>query len=197
MSNRAKKKGRKHRTVNRSPRPVTRRAAVAEPEVARVPGQASGPDLDRVLSRLGYGRLRVPAPATPDAGPETGAEVHPEASTEVRPEASPTASPEMSPEASPEMSPAASPEPSPEVTPETSSEAGPGASPALAKNTLLTLERLQEATHGLTLEQLCEAVGWTPRTVTRHLKKLTDSGLAAQAENGCWLASATAATPVR
>ncbi|WP_327673178.1 MULTISPECIES: winged helix-turn-helix domain-containing protein [unclassified Streptomyces] len=77
------------------------------------------------------------------------------------------------------------------------SEAGPGASPVLAKNTLLTLERLQEASLGLTLEQLCEAVGWTPRTVTRHLKKLADSGLAEQAENGCWLASATAAAPVR
>ncbi|MHC5261411.1 winged helix-turn-helix domain-containing protein [Streptomyces sp. UC4497] len=173
MSNKAKKKGRKHRTVNRSPRPVTRRTAVEEPAVGRVPQQTSGPDLDRVLNRLGYRRLRVPAPATPDTSPGAGAQAHPEPSPE------------------------ASPEPSPEVTAETSSSPGPGASPALAKNTLLTLERLQEASHGLTLEQLCEAVGWTPRTVTRHLKKLTDSGLAEQAENGCWLASATTATPVR
>lgn len=173
MSNSAKKKGRKHRRVNRSPRPVTRRTAVEEPAVGRVPQQTSGPDLDRVLSRLGYRRLRVPAPATPDTSPEVVAET----------------SPETSPEASPATSPEASTVPSP--------EAAPGASPALAKNTLLTLERLQEASHGLTLEQLCEEVGWTPRTVTRHLKKLTDSGLAEQAENGCWLASATAATPVR
>ncbi|MGD6741265.1 helix-turn-helix domain-containing protein [Streptomyces sp. BH106] len=185
MSNRAKKKGRKHRTVNRSPRPVTRRTAVAEPAVGRVPEQTSGPDLDRVLSRLGYGRLRVPAPATPDTGPEAGAATPPEAS------------PEASPETSPEAGAEASPESSSEATAETNPDAGPEASPALAKNTLLTLERLQEAAHGLTLEQLCEEVGWTHRTVTRHLKKLADSGLAEQAESGCWLASATAATPVR
>ncbi|MFJ9127170.1 winged helix-turn-helix domain-containing protein [Streptomyces sp. NPDC102340] len=181
MSNRAKKKGRKHRTVNRSPRPVTRRTAVAEPAVGRVPQQTSGPDLDRVLDRLGYRRLRVPAPATPDTRQDAGAETTPEAS------------PEASPEVAPEVSSGASFGASPEVR----SEAGPGASPVLAKNTLLTLERLQEASLGLTLEQLCEAVGWTPRTVTRHLKKLADSGLAEQAENGCWLASATAAAPVR
>ncbi|MHB9756034.1 winged helix-turn-helix domain-containing protein [Streptomyces sp. BYX5S] len=164
-TNRTKKKGRRHRTVNRTPRPVTRREAAVEPgatptAAAVVPGQGSGPDLDRVLDRLGYGRLRFPAP---------------------------TPAPASAP------APVSTPAPAPKDTvAEPSPEQAQGVA-NLAKNTRLTLDRLAGAAHGLTLEQLCEEVGWTPRTVARHLKKLADGALAEQAEDGRWFASTKAA----
>ncbi|MER5946560.1 helix-turn-helix domain-containing protein [Streptomyces sp. NPDC001904] len=148
MSNSTKKKGRRHRTVNRTPRPVGTVTAPRAETTASVtlPGQKSEPDLDRVLRNLGYGRLRVPAPAAP---------------------AEPTA-----PARAVERRPAA-----------------PHATAELNKNARLTLECLERAADGLTLEQVCEAVGWTPRTVTRHLRTLADTGLAEQAEDGLWSAA--------
>ncbi|WP_420036897.1 helix-turn-helix domain-containing protein [Streptomyces sp. cg28] len=155
MSNSTKKKGRRHRTVNRTPRPVgtvtAPRAETTAPVM--VPGQKAEPDLDRVLRNLGYGRLRVPAPAA-RAVPTTPV---PAAKT-VK---------------------VAEPRPAPRATAE------------LNKNARLTLESLERAADGLTLEQVCEAVGWTPRTVTRHLRTLADAGLAEQAEDGQWSAAGT------
>ncbi|WP_372346164.1 winged helix-turn-helix domain-containing protein [Streptomyces sp. KL116D] len=159
MSNRTKKKGRRHRTVNRTPRPVTTTTATAERTTAPVPQQQSGPDVDRVLRRLGYGRLRVPAPAAP--APYRGERTAPPA----------------------------------QAAPAPAAPAAPAALGDLGKNTRLTWQRLEQAPDGMTLEQMCEAVGWTPRTVTRHLKALTDGGLAEQTEDGRWSATAPEAAP--
>ncbi|MCQ4209704.1 helix-turn-helix domain-containing protein [Streptomyces longispororuber] len=158
MSNRTKKKGRRHRTVNRTPRPVTTTAATAERTTAPVPQQQSGPDVDRVLRRLGYGRLRVPAPAAP--APYPGERPAPAA-------------------------------------PATPAAQAPVALGDLGKNTRLTWQRLEQAPGGMTLEQMCEAVGWTPRTVSRHLKALADGGLAEQTEDGRWSAAAAAPAAAR
>ncbi|MYW62920.1 helix-turn-helix domain-containing protein [Streptomyces sp. SID8379] len=177
MSNSTKKKGRKHRTVNRTPRPVGKatvpgaRTAAAMP----VPEQKGEPDLDRVLRGLGYGRLRVPAPTVP------AARVTPAETTAQAAPAAQAAPPETTAQAAPAA-------PAAQVKPAESAPRRPapeGAAP-LNKNTRLTLDSLEQAPEGLTLEQVCEVVGWTPRTVTRHLKTLADGGLAAQAEDGRW-----------
>ncbi|MFE6887745.1 winged helix-turn-helix domain-containing protein [Streptomyces sp. NPDC057694] len=153
MSNSTKKKGRRHRTVNRTPRPVgtvtAPRAGTTAP--VTVPGQKGEPDLDRVLRKLGYGRLRVPAPAAPS-----------------EPAARRPAPRETAPH-----------------------ETAPRETAPLNKNARLTLEFLERADGGRTLEQVCDAVGWTPRTVARHLKTLADAGLAEQAEDGQWSATGT------
>ncbi|MFI6874069.1 winged helix-turn-helix domain-containing protein [Streptomyces sp. NPDC050400] len=162
MSNRTKKKGRRHRTVNRTPRPVTTTTATAERTTAPVPQQQSGPDVDRVLRRLGYGRLRVPAPAAP--APYPGERPTPPARATPKAPATPAAQ-------------------------------APVALGDLGKNTRLTWQRLEQAPGGMTLEQMCEAVGWTPRTVSRHLKALADGGLAEQTEDGRWSAAAAEAAP--
>ncbi|MFJ4713626.1 helix-turn-helix domain-containing protein [Streptomyces sp. NPDC088785] len=153
MSNTTKKKGRRHRTVNRTPRPVGTVTAPRAESTAPVtlPGQKVEPDLDRVLRNLGYGRLRVPAPA---------------GAAERRPAPRETA-------------------PRPPRTPQPTGET---AAP-LHKNARLTLEALARTAGGSTLDQVCAAVGWTPRTVARHLKTLADAGLAAQAEDGLWSAT--------
>lgn len=155
MSNSTKKKGRRHRTVNRTPRPVGTVAAPRAEMTAQVtvPGQKSEPDLDRVLRNLGYGRLRVPAPAARRA-PTAPAEAA-KAATEAERSTAPRATAELN------------------------------------KNARLTLDSLERTAGGLTLEQVCEAVGWTPRTVTRHLKTLADAGLAEQTEDGQWSATGT------
>ncbi|WP_353946084.1 helix-turn-helix domain-containing protein [Streptomyces sp. HUAS MG91] len=170
MSNSTKKKGRRHRTVNRTPRPVgtvtAPRAGTTAP--VTLPGQKTEPDLDRVLRNLGYGRLRVPAPAAPavPTGPVTPA----------APAAPTVAAAPVAPARSAERRPA------------------PGPAAELNKNARLTLESLERAADALTLEQVCETVGWTPRTVTRHLRTLADVGLAEQSGDGQW--SATERHPV-
>ncbi|WP_306317019.1 MULTISPECIES: helix-turn-helix domain-containing protein [unclassified Streptomyces] len=116
MSTRPKRKGRRHRKVNRTPRPVTRRTTATTTTTTTV--------------------------AEPEARPASG--------------------------------------------------------PDLAKNTRATLGVLEAAAGGrLTVEEVCEAVGWTPRTVSRHLKTLADHGLAEQDGNGSWRATAalTAGVP--
>lgn len=103
-----RQKGRRHRSVNRTPRPVGRRAAAPAP--ARPP---------------------VPPPAPPAPAPVP---------------------------------------------------------PALGRHTARTYVHLAEAGPH-TVQELCEAVGYTPRTVTRHLEDLAGHGLATRAPDGRWAAA--------
>ncbi|MEU8777060.1 helix-turn-helix domain-containing protein [Streptomyces sp. NPDC048606] len=45
-----------------------------------------------------------------------------------------------------------------------------------------------------TVPELAEAIGYTPRTITRHLKDLSSQGLVAASDEGRWAANGT---PVR
>ncbi|MFZ3492077.1 helix-turn-helix domain-containing protein [Streptomyces sp. 5.8] len=56
-----------------------------------------------------------------------------------------------------------------------------------------TYIRLTEA-GARTVQELCEAVGYTPRTINRHLEDLTRHGLAVCSTDGRWTAIRTPGT---
>ncbi|WP_394428235.1 helix-turn-helix domain-containing protein [Streptomyces sp. SGAir0957] len=135
-SKKSKKKGRRHRTVNRTPRPVGPARTAARSRADLTPAQ----DSERRQAPT------VPAPAT-------------EAQHD--------------------------------------GERGRGDAEVVAKlnrTTHTTWTWLREAApeRAWTVEEVSEAVGFTPRTVTRHLQTLATHGLAAQDDSGAWRTTATA-----
>ncbi|QLE71040.1 hypothetical protein FGW37_04960 [Streptomyces rectiverticillatus] len=57
--------------------------------------------------------------------------------------------------------------------------APPAAAPVLGRHTARTWESLRTyGTAGASLEELCAAAGYQPRTVTKHVQGLADQGLA-------------------
>ncbi|MFD7256326.1 winged helix-turn-helix domain-containing protein [Streptomyces sp. NPDC059874] len=55
----------------------------------------------------------------------------------------------------------------------------------LGRHVTRTYIRLAEA-GAHTVQELCDAVGYTPRTIARHLEDLTRQGLAARSSDGRW-----------
>lgn len=64
----------------------------------------------------------------------------------------------------------------------------PAEPPPLGRNVAHTYIRLTEA-GAHTVQELCETVGYTPRTINRHLEDLTRHGLAACSTDGHWTAT--------
>ncbi|MEV1025778.1 hypothetical protein [Streptomyces sp. NPDC050264] len=136
-SRKTKRKGRRHRTVNRTPRPV----GAARPDRPSVPRTQTGEHAPVAA---------VPAPASEDRV-----------------------------------------EPARVLAPR-EGEPADGAA-ALNRTTRATWSRLrQEPLRGWTVEEVSEAVGFTPRTVVRHLQTLAAHDLACQDSGGEWRATAGA-----
>ncbi|MFI9102189.1 hypothetical protein ACIGXA_16850 [Streptomyces fildesensis] len=126
-------KGRRHRTVNRNPRP----AGPARPPAAPRPPAASGPAAARVVAEEEQGATR-----TPESSPHA-------------PQTAKTAKPDA-PRAS---------EPVPDG--------------GLGHHAARTWEEVRSAGDGgITVEELCTAVGYQSRTILKHLKVLAQDGLA-------------------
>lgn len=106
-----RQKGRQHRSVNRTPRPVRSRAVAAPTPT--------------VAAAVRHDSPRIPAPAEP---------------------------------------------------------------PPLGRSVARTYTGLTEA-GARTVQELCEAVGYTPRTITRHLEDLARHGLAACSTDSRWTAT--------
>ncbi|WP_058047689.1 hypothetical protein [Streptomyces roseifaciens] len=130
-----RQKGRRHRRVNRTPRPVG--AAVRRRSTAAAP---------------------QPAVAHTAAQPAASAVRQPVA--------------QKAPEQPLERAAARRP-----AVPERA--ARPAAAPELGRHIVRTWESLRTyGTAGASLEELCAAAGYQPRTVTKHVQGLADQGLA-------------------
>ncbi|MGK5733136.1 hypothetical protein [Streptomyces sp. URMC 124] len=135
-----RQKGRRHRRVNRTPRPVgaavRRRSPAAAPQPAVA--HAAAPPAATATARQ---------PVTQKAPQEP-----------LEPAARRSAAPAR---AAAERS------------------APPAAAPELSRHTARTWESLRTyGAAGASLEELCVAVGYQPRTVTKHVQGLADQGLA-------------------
>lgn len=144
-----KQKGRKHRRVNRTPRPVAGGQRHERP--ASGPSQADdAPDLDYVLRNLGYKRL----PTQP-----------------------------TQPTVRSVLQKLASFEPAGPVFYNKARDGG------LGHHAQRTWDRLKELRpRGATVEDLCETVGYTERTINKHLEGLSRYGLAEQ-QGDRWVAT--------
>ncbi|MGR8012307.1 hypothetical protein [Streptomyces hypolithicus] len=146
MSN---KKGRKHRSVNRTPRPVAPAVQRSERVVSRLGWVDAEPNLDRVLSNLGFKKV-PPQPSISSAARDLGSFTE-------------------------------SFEPAGPIFYNKARDGG------LGHHAQRTWARLKEVgTRGATVEDLCEAVGYQARTITKHLEGLSHYGLAEQREDGRW-----------
>ncbi|MFE0632691.1 hypothetical protein ACFW3D_37775 [Streptomyces sp. NPDC058864] len=169
MSTRRHQKGRKHRTVNRTPRPVApvrtgTAAGTATPPAPPVPADPAVP------SRTAVAAPAVPAPAAPPVAPA--------ASTVPAPSAAPAPAPGPAPAtaATPSVPPPAAPRPE---------ESG------LARTALKTLQQLRAAgSDGTTIDALSESVGYQPATIARHIDSLAAHHLVHQ-RDGLWYAVTT------
>ncbi|MFC5148715.1 hypothetical protein [Streptomyces aureoversilis] len=131
-----RQKGRRHRRVNRTPRPVG--AAVRR----RSPAAAPQPAVAHTAAQ----------PAAPAAARQPVARKAPERPLE-RAAARQAAVPERA--------------------------ARPAAAPELGRHIVRTWESLRTyGTAGASLEELCAAAGYQPRTVTKHVQGLAGHGLA-------------------
>ncbi|MYR26047.1 MULTISPECIES: hypothetical protein, partial [unclassified Streptomyces] len=149
MAKRRQQKGRKHRQVNRTPRPVTRTGA------ARLVAAAGGPERPR------------PA-GTPDA-PTTALTITPAAS------APPAPAPQDAP-AAPEV-PAPARRTAPVV--EAGDLFAPAAAGGLGRSAARTFAQLREGgPAGLALDELAGRAGFQPNTVGKHLSGLAERGVA-------------------
>ncbi|WP_431981218.1 helix-turn-helix domain-containing protein [Streptomyces qinglanensis] len=167
-----RQKGRKHRTVNRTPRPAGS-AVRARPVRATA---AAGTAADRTAAD------RTAAAHGPAGRPEAPAR---------RPVPAPGGTPRGTPEAAPKTTPDQAPESAPQPAP------GPGAAdelfrtPArdggLGQSAGRTWDRVRAAgASGTTVEELSASVGYQERTVLKHLLGLAEHGLAEQHGPGRW-----------
>ncbi|MFD6154003.1 hypothetical protein [Streptomyces sp. NPDC060243] len=165
MAKRRQQKGRKHRQVNRTPRPVTRTGA------ARLVAAAGGPERPR------------PA-GTPDA-PTTARTSTPAAS------APPAPAPQDAP-AAPEI-PAPARRTAPVV--EAGDLFAPAAAGGLGRSAARTFAQLREGgPAGLALDELAERAGFQPNTVGKHLSGLAERGVA-ERRGDRWYATEQAPAP--
>ncbi|GGY03253.1 hypothetical protein [Streptomyces hiroshimensis] len=139
-----RQKGRRHRRVNRTPRPVG--AAVRRRSTAAVPQ----PAVAHTAAQPAASAARQPvAQKAPEQPMEQAA---------ARPAARSAAVPER---AAAERA------------------APPAAAPGLGRHAARTWESLRTCgAAGASLEELCAAAGYQPRTVTKHVQGLADQGLA-------------------
>ncbi|SER96914.1 helix-turn-helix transcriptional regulator [Streptomyces qinglanensis] len=168
-----RQKGRKHRTVNRTPRPVG--SAVRARPVRATAADRTAPDrtaAERTAAAHGPA-VRTEAPAhrpVPAPGDDT-----------------PRGTPETAPRTAPDPAPESAPQPAP----------GPGAAdelfrtPArdggLGQSAGRTWDRVRAAgASGTTVEELSASVGYQERTVLKHLLGLAEHGLAEQHGPGRW-----------
>ncbi|MEU1677119.1 hypothetical protein ABZ752_34580 [Streptomyces roseifaciens] len=157
-----RQKGRRHRRVNRTPRPVgaaVRRrspAAAPQPAVAHTAAQSAAPAAAR----------QPVAQKAPERPLERAA---------ARPAARPAAVPERA----------------------AAERAAPPAAPELGRHIVRTWESLRTCgAAGASLEELCAAAGYQPRTVTKHVQGLVDQGLA-ELRDERWYARDPAALAAR
>ncbi|MGY0021368.1 hypothetical protein [Streptomyces sp. cg35] len=151
-----KKKGRRHRSVNRTPRPVG--SAGRPPRQRTAPpahAPATAPDLGKVIAQLGFTPARVPAPAAPrESAPAQALSVEADSDDEAGPLFT-----------------------------------VPARDGGLGVNAHRTWLRLRSVQGAVRAEELSEKVGYTPRTITKHLKGLAGYGLARQDAEGHWYAT--------
>ncbi|MFD4757200.1 MULTISPECIES: hypothetical protein [unclassified Streptomyces] len=167
MAKRRQQKGRKHRQVNRTPRPVTRTGA------ARLVAAAGGPERPR------------PA-GTPDA-PTTARTSTPAASAPPAPAPAPQDAP-----AAPEV-----PAPARRTAPvvEAGDLFAPAAAGGLGRSAARTFAQLREGgPAGLALDELAERAGFQPNTVGKHLSGLAERGVA-ERRGDRWYATEQASAP--
>ncbi|MGE9694223.1 hypothetical protein [Streptomyces sp. CH6] len=166
MAKRRQQKGRKHRQVNRTPRPVTRTGA------ARLVAAAGGPERPR------------PA-GTPDA-PATAPAATPAASTPPARRDAPATAPEA-------PAPREVPRPAPVV--ETGDLFAPATAGGLGRSAARTFAQLKEGgAEGLALDELAERAGFQPNTVGKHLSGLAERGVA-ERRGDRWYATEQAPAP--
>ncbi|MEU7315845.1 helix-turn-helix transcriptional regulator [Streptomyces sp. NPDC007083] len=175
-----RQKGRKHRTVNRTPRPVgpaVRARSVRATAADRTGADKTVPD-------------RTAAAGTAAAHGQAGRAEAPAA----RPLPAPGGTPRGIPETTPEKGPG-KPEQGPESAPQPAagSEAAeelfrtPARDGGLGQSAGRTWERVRAAgASGTTVEELSASVGYQERTVLKHLLGLAEHGLAEQHGPGRW-----------
>ncbi|MBQ0862514.1 helix-turn-helix transcriptional regulator [Streptomyces sp. RK75] len=184
-----RQKGRKHRTVNRTPRPVgsaaparaTRatatRATVTSPAASGL--TATGPTATDPAAAGGAPAARAEAPAPETApAPRPAPAPAPAPKTETE-----TAPPTGASTAAPESAPAAV------STPEAVSELfrTPARDGGLGQSAGRTWERVRAAgAAGTAVEELAAEVGYQERTVLKHLLGLAAHGLVEQYGPGRW-----------
>ncbi|MCZ4123606.1 hypothetical protein [Streptomyces sp. H39-S7] len=131
-------KGRRHRTVNRNPRPV----GIARPPAAPRTPAASGPATGRTVVADEQSGTRAPETSQPAARQQPATPEKPVAPDAPR-----------------------------------SSEAVPDG--GLGHHAVRTWQEVQSAgDDGITVDELCTAVGYQSRTILKHLKVLAQDGLA-------------------
>lgn len=153
-------KGRRHRTVNRNPRP----AGPARPPAAPRTPVAAGPAAERTV--LGAEQGGTPAP---EASPQ-GAQA-PQSPQGARTQGNARTT---------RQKPATVEQPVSVGAPR-SSESSEAAPPdgGLGHHAVRTWQEVQSAGDGgITVDELCTAVGYQSRTILKHLKVLAQDGLA-------------------
>ncbi|MFE9330134.1 hypothetical protein [Streptomyces sp. NPDC006925] len=166
-----RQKGRKHRTVNRTPRPVGS-AVRTRPVRATATGLTAA---DR---------------AAPDRTAAAGPAVRTEAPA-ARPVPAPGGTPRGTPETAPRTGPGQGAQSAPR--PASGSEAAdelfrtPARDGGLGQSAGRTWDRVRAAgASGTTVEELSASVGYQERTVLKHLLGLAEHGLAEQHGPGRW-----------
>ncbi|WP_432070955.1 hypothetical protein [Streptomyces sp. AA1529] len=171
-----RQKGRKHRTVNRTPRPVgsaVRARSVRATATERTAPAASAPDRTAADRTAAHGRApRTEAPA-------------------ARPVPAPGGTPHSTSEAASRTGPGQGPQRAPR--PASGSEAAdelfrtPARDGGLGQSAGRTWDRVRAAgASGTTVEELSASVGYQERTVLKHLLGLAEHGLAEQHGPGRW-----------
>lgn len=165
MAKRRQQKGRKHRTVNRTPRPVSRSGAARTPVAAAPTGREGAA---RAATRPA---ATATTPATAPAAPAPAA-----------------------PAPAPSAAAADAPVPAGRTVPDAELFA-PASSGGLGRSAARTWEQLRAGgATGLALEELAERAGYQPATVGKHLGGLADRGLAELREER-WYPAASSAVP--
>ncbi|WP_406272517.1 ArsR family transcriptional regulator [Actinacidiphila glaucinigra] len=173
MSTRRHQKGRKHRTVNRTPRPVAPVGTAVTGATATPPASPDSPAPAAPSRTAATAPLRAPA-APPATAPARSAAV-------------PTVPP-------PAVAPAPAPAPAAAAVPPPAGPrpdvSGPEES-GLARTALKTLQQLRAAGRdGTTIDALSASVGYQPATIVRHIDSLAAHHLVHQ-RDGRWYAVTT------
>ncbi|MEW2218578.1 hypothetical protein AB0939_04575 [Streptomyces sp. NPDC006990] len=167
-----RQKGRRHRTVDRTPRPVG--SAVRARSVRATAADRTAPDA-----------------AAPDRTAAHGTAPHRTEAPATRPVPAPGGTPLGTSEAAPRSGPGQRPQRAPR--PPSGSEAAdelfrtPARDGGLGQSAGRTWDRVRAAgASGTTVEELSASVGYQERTVLKHLLGLAEHGLAEQHGPGRW-----------
>ncbi|MFE0759877.1 hypothetical protein [Streptomyces smyrnaeus] len=180
-----RQKGRKHRTVNRTPRPVGSAAPARATRATATGPAATGPTATDPAAVTGApaARAEAPAPGTaPAPRPAPAPAPAPKTETETETETK-TGTGTGTGTAAPESAPAAV------STPEAVSELfrTPARDGGLGQSAGRTWERVRAAgAAGTAVEELAAEVGYQERTVLKHLLGLAAHGLVEQYGPGRW-----------